>query len=102
MIKVEFAGTNQVSKEKIIETLQKILQNGDPILEFDFYSGADDIFKFATKASLLIKSLNNDTCCMFQGSVPQFKPRSGTLNKLRWWLLPLIFTVLSWAILLQP
>jgi hypothetical protein len=34
--------------------------------------------------------------------VPKFKPRSGTFNKLRWWLLPLIFTMLSWVILLQP
>ena len=58
IVKVEFAGTNQVSKEKIAETLQKIADNGDPVLEFDFYSGADDIFKFATKASLLKKSLN--------------------------------------------
>ena len=39
---------------------------------------------------------------MFKGVVPKFKPRSGTFNKLRWWLLPLIFTMLSWVILLQP
>jgi hypothetical protein len=57
-IKVEFAGVHQVSKEKIAESLQKIVDNGDPVLVFDFYSGADDIYKFATKASLLKKSLN--------------------------------------------
>jgi hypothetical protein len=39
---------------------------------------------------------------MVRGEIPKFKPRSGTFNKLRWWLFPLIFTMLSWAILLQP
>ena len=52
-----------MSKEKISSTLQKISENGDPVLLFDFYAGSHDIYKFATKASLLKKSLlNNENC----------------------------------------
>ena len=80
-----------------------MVEKGDPVFIMDFFQGETNIVKVATKASLLKASLEIEgTNCLFEGEIPIIAKRSSVFKKIRWWLFPILFMVVCWALLICP
>jgi len=91
-----------IKKEDMLRHLNKIVDNGDPVFILEFYSGEMDICTLPFKASLMLKSIESGASCLYNGEMPQIKPKSPLLTYTRWWLFPIIFALWCWLLLLNP
>jgi hypothetical protein len=100
---------------RVDSELGKLISAGDPLFVIDILhtnqDGASLLCRIPTRASLLQAGLNSDgqQSILAEGGVPDAlqatadarrKPRFlvTAIRWLRWWLLPLAFTLSSWAV----
>ena len=67
---VGLCSTKTVLVKTMKKSLLEIADKGDPIIVLDFFAGTSNMCRMATKPSLLLKSLENDSDCMFRGQIP--------------------------------
>ena len=99
---------------RVDSELGKLISAGDPLFVIDVLHDQDTpllVHRIPTKASLLLAGLNSDgrQSIVAEGGVPaalaaiadaRRKPRLllTAIRWLRWWLLPLAFTLCCWAV----
>ena len=104
---IALINVSTIEKKKVEETLQKLINSGDPIMELEIYitGSMENLFTIPTKPSYLLRSLNDSfgvQSCVYRGDIPIFKKRSNFYKVLRWWTCALLFLLLSWILFYSP
>lgn len=98
---------HQLSRARVDQVLNSIVDNGDDPFVLELRGGPDDILLgfFPTKASLIQNSFSDGSTgsnTRFTGDLPHFKRKSSMLGWIQWMKCAVFFSFMSWLLLLSP